>query len=228
MTPHEQSNLDSRLIEAASNGNTATLKALLATDANVHAADDAALRAAASNGHTETVQVLLASCAGAHANDDYALRWAAKGGYTETVRTLLAAGANVHATGDYGLRYAALCGHTETVKVLLANGASVRFLDDEALRRATSNGHTETVQVLARHIFAPESWRGKSRAEIEAGASALYDKIKADIPSNPIKPEYLRQAASILRDCALDCWFQVRPAPPKIQISPFPAQPRPV
>src|ERR1022692_3671573 len=198
MTPHEQSNLDSRLIEAASNGNTATLKALLATDANVHAADDAALRAAASNGHTETVQVLLASCAGAHANDDYALR------------------------------YAALCGHTETVKVLLANGASVRFLDDEALRRATSTGHTETVQVLARHIFAPESWRGKSRAEIEAGASALYDKIKADIPSNPIKPEYLRQAASILRDCALTCWEHVSPPPPKIQISPIPAQPRPL
>jgi hypothetical protein len=80
--------------------------------------------------------------------------------------------------------------------------------------------------VLARHIFAPDSWREKSRAEIEAHASALYDKIKA---SSTIKPERLRTAGTIFADCAIDCWHQVRPPPPpEFKISPLPAQPRPV
>ena len=160
---------------------------------------DSRLIGAADRGDTKAVQTLLASGGDEHAKDDLALRLAAENGYTEIVQALLAAGADVHAGDDYALRWAA------------------------------TFGHTEIVQLLVRHIFAPESWRGKSRAEIEAGASALYDKIKANIPSNPIKPEYLRQAASILRDCALDCWFQVRPPPPPgFKISPLPAQARPV
>ena len=112
-------------------------------------------------------------------------------------------------------------GNTKAVRNLLADGANV---DDAALSWATMFGYTETAQVLVEHIFAPDSWRGKSRAEIEARAEALYNKIKIFNP----QPEHVRAVAGILRDCALDCWFQVRPAPPKIQISPFPAQPRPV
>jgi hypothetical protein len=80
------------------------------------------------------------------------------------------------------------------------------------------------VQSLVSHIFAPESWRGKSRAEIEQQATALYNKITAF--SQPIEPERLQQARTILTDTAIECWHQVRPAPPKIQISPLPAQPR--
>jgi hypothetical protein len=125
---------------------------------------------------------------------------------------------------DNRLMGAALDGHPGVVKKLLANGADVHAQDDGALRWAALHGYKETVQVLARHIFAPESWRGKTRAEIEAEATALYDRIKADSPH----PDLLRQAGSILLDCALCCWEQVRPPPPKLQISPLPAQPRPV
>jgi ankyrin repeat protein len=190
---------------------------------------DSRLIGAADRGDTKAVQTLLASGGDEHAKDDLALRLAAENGYTEIVQALLAAGADVHAQDDDALCEATLDGHTETVRTLLAAGADVHAGDDYALRWAATFGHTEIVQLLVRHIFAPESWRGKSRAEIEAGASALYDKIKANIPSNPIKPEYLRQAASILRDCALDCWFQVRPPPPPgFKISPLPAQARPV
>jgi ankyrin repeat protein len=149
---------------------------------------------------------------------------AAWDGHTETVRMLLAAGADMHAWNDFALRFAAHNGHTETVKALLAAGANVHAMDDYALCHAAMMGHTETARVLAKHIFAPDSWRGKSRAEIEAGATALYDKIKDDNPS----PESLREAATILADCAIDCWHQVRPAPPKLQVSPLPAQPRPL
>lgn len=108
------------------------------------------------------------------------------------------------------------------MQILLANGADVHVRDEEALWWATLSGHAETVQVLVKHIFAPESWREKSRAAIEGYANALYDKIKATDPSIPLKPEHLQQVGSILLDCALTCWEQVRPAPPKLTIKPAP------
>ena len=114
------------------------------------------------------------------------------------------------------------------MKVLLAEGANVHAHDDEAVRWASHRGLTETVQVLAANIFDADSWCGKSRAEIETVAAALYERIKANNPQNPITPERLRTAGAILLDCALTCWEQVRPPPPKLQISPLPAQPRPV
>jgi len=123
---------------------------------------------------------------------------------------------------DERLIDAAKNGHTETVKALLAAGASVHVWNDYALHWAAFRGHTETVKVLAKHIFVPDPWRGKSRAEIEAAATALYNKVKTDNP----EPERLRQAGTILIDCALTCWEHVRPAPPKLRISPLPAQPR--
>ena len=151
---------------------------------------------------------------------------AARKGNTETVSRLLAGGANVHALDDWALDGAAKPGYTETVKVLLAYGADVHADDDNALCGAAHWGHMETVRVLARHIFAADSWRGKSRTEIEAYAAGLYDKIKTELPAP--QPERLNMAATILADCAIDCWHQVRPPPPKIHISPLPAQPRPL
>jgi hypothetical protein len=149
---------------------------------------------------------------------------AATNGDTATVQTLLAAGADVHAENDWALCYTSANGHTETVKTLLANGANVHSGDDWALRVVARYGHTEMVLVLAKHIFAPDSWRGKSRAEIEAHANSLYDKIKAQ----NIQPERLLTAGHILIDSSIECWQQVRPALPKIQISPLPARPRPL
>ena len=190
----EQQDLDSRLADAAKRGDTGMAQTLLAKGANVHSDTDVALCFACEHGHTETVTMLLA------------------------------AGADIHAREDDALRWAACCGHTETVKALLANGADVHADHDYALRRAVFYGHTETVQVLAAHIFAPDSWRVKSRVEIEDQAKALYSKIEADNP----RPERLRKAATIFANSAIDCWHQVRPAPPKLKISPLPARPRPV
>jgi hypothetical protein len=113
--------------------------------------------------------------------------------------------------------------HIKTIQVLIAHGSG-----DLALCGLTANGHMDSVQLLASQIFTPDSWRGKSRAEIEAAANALYDKIKVYSPQAPIKPEHLRQAGTILLDCALTCWEQIRPAPPKLTLSPLPAQPKPL
>jgi hypothetical protein len=224
LSREEQEKLDDRLIRAAEQNNTQEVQALLTAGANVHAGGDCALLWASGNGHAETMKVLFAGGADVHANDDLALRSAAESGDAETVQVLLAAGANVHAVNNWALCWASFWGHTETLKILLAAGANVHGSNDRALCWAAGSSDAETVQVLAAHIFGPESWRGKSRTEIEAEARALYEKIKG---SN-IPPEDLHKLATILADCALTCWEQVRPAPPKLQISPLPAKPRPL
>jgi hypothetical protein len=128
---------------------------------------------------------------------------------------------------DSRLISAALNGNTQMVRTLLSAGADVHAHDDWALCVAAYDGHTDTVKALVAHIFAPDSWHGKSRAEIEAHATALYGKIKTYIPWNPITPERLQQAATLLADSAIACWHQVRPPPPPgFKISPLPAQPR--
>ena len=145
---------------------------------------------------------------------------------TQTAQILLASGADIHHWSDQALRRAACAGHRQMVDVLLAAGANVHAEDDWALCWATYKGHMQVVQVLAQHIFAPNVWRGHNRSEVEMLANALYDKIKASDRLIPIKPKDLRKAGTILVDCALQCWEQIRPAPPKIQISPLAAQPR--
>src|ERR1039458_1920882 len=160
--------------------------------------------------------------------DDHLLN-AASIGDTRTVRLLLASGADEHAKDDLALRLAAENGYTEIVQALLAAGADVHAQDDDALCEATLDGHTEIVQLLVRHIFAPDSWRGNSRAEIEGLGDALYNKIKDMNPPDPIRPEDLRTAGTILLDCALTCWEQIRPPPPPgFKISSSPALPRPL
>src|ERR1022692_2027120 len=197
LSPEEQKDLDWRMSDAASRGDTQAVRRLLAASANVHAGNDEALRGAADHGHTATVQVLLTAGANVNANDDEALCWAVNRGLAETVTVLLAAGANVYVRDNWALHWTAF------------------------------TGRTQMMQVLARHIFASESWCGKSRTEIENHADALYNKIKTFDFSSSIKPEYLRQAGTILLDCALTCWEQVRPPPPPgFKISPLPAQPR--
>ena len=124
------------------------LRRLIEEGADVHAADDFALRWASKNGHTEAAKVLLEAGADVHMWNDEALRWAARNGHTEVVRLLLDAGADVHARDNEALRWAARNGHTETVRLLLDAGADVHAWNDYALRLAARNGHTEVVQVL--------------------------------------------------------------------------------
>ena len=141
---------------------------------------------------------------------------------------LLTAGADVHALDDFALRGAAYGDFVETVQVLLAAGANVHADDDYASRYTVYRGRTNMMKILTRHIFAPKSWRGKSRVEIERLADTLYDKIKdANLWGTP-QLEDVQMAGHILIDCASDCWKKVRPEPPRLNISPLPAQPKPL
>ncbi len=90
--------INSQLVEAAKNGDTVSIMALLEAGADLNAWDrlyeTTALGWAAAEGHTETVQALLDAGADVNAkNEDglTALWWAA--GHTEIVELLKKAGA---------------------------------------------------------------------------------------------------------------------------------------
>ncbi len=97
-----------RFVEACRDGNSETIRQLLAADPDLARARDAhgstGLHAAAARGHSEAVRLLLHTGADPNARDagDNAspLHFAAGGGHVETVRALLNAGADVHGYGD--------------------------------------------------------------------------------------------------------------------------------
>lgn len=112
---------------------------------------------AAKNGQTETVQALLKVGAevDARINDGTtALLWAAAQGHVEVVRVLLSQGAdlNVQLGGATPLQWAAFEGRTDVVQILLDAGADVNVRDynvgKTALIWAEEKGHTEIVELL--------------------------------------------------------------------------------
>ena len=111
--------VNARLIEAAKQGDTATVEALLEQGADVNARErkgQTALIRAALLGHTDTVQALLAAGADVNAKGKLgwtALMWVAGKGHTDTVQALLAAGADVNAKdrgGDHSLDRGSMAG----------------------------------------------------------------------------------------------------------------------
>lgn len=122
-----RANRASRLIIAASRGQTTTIGILLSRGADVNEQDiygNTALAFAAGNGHTATVMLLLDNGADANIKNKYgetALMVAARNAHIEIVRALLDKGARVNASSDNGntvLSWARLGGHTGTVRVL--------------------------------------------------------------------------------------------------------------
>jgi ankyrin repeat protein len=126
--PLTQAERDEQLLNAALNGDTDTVSALIAAGANVNAAGQygyTALMKAAFNGHIAIVSLLIAAGANVNAASQYgytALMKAAARGYTATALALIAAGANVNAAnqrGETALMWAAAHRHNKTAFCLL-------------------------------------------------------------------------------------------------------------
>ena len=115
--------------------------------ADVHAADDYALRLASESGHLPVVELLVKAGANVHADNDSALRWASASGHLAVVQFLVASGANVHANNNLALFYASENGHLPIVEFLIKAGANAAD-NDYALRWASSHGHLPVVEVL--------------------------------------------------------------------------------
>ena len=154
--------LDSDLINAVLQADTATVSALLATGSDVNAKNrdgETVLILAAKYGYTDVVKALLAKGAEVNAKSregQTALLLAANNGHADVVKTLLAKGAEVNAKDPYlygrtALTLAVIQGHTDTVKVLLAEGADLNAKDrfgDTALTCSKRCGHVKITRLL--------------------------------------------------------------------------------
>jgi hypothetical protein len=116
--------------------------------------------------------------------------------------------------------------HTEILSILIRHGLRLQRGEDGPFLQAAFYAKQDSLKLLARTVFAPDLWRGKSRADIEAEADLIYRNIQASYRPWRDQAESFRIARLELFDAAMTCWEHVRPDPPKINISPIPAKGR--
>jgi uncharacterized protein len=148
------------LADAAEQRNRTLIRDLLATGADVNAAQVdgmTALHWAVYNDDAETAGLLVRSRANVNATNRYGvppLSLACTNGNATLVRLLLDAGANANASvpgGETVLMTAARVGNLEAVKALLARGANPNAQerrDQTALMWAAAEGHATVVRAL--------------------------------------------------------------------------------
>jgi uncharacterized protein len=151
------------LVDAARNGDTATLRSLIQKKAEINAAEpdgSTALQWASYRGDLESVDLLLRASANVNAATDLgvtALWLASETGNTAVVRRLLEAGANPNPaliSGETPLMVAARSGYLEICELLLNKGADANAHGSRgqtALMWAVSEKHPEVVKTLLAH-----------------------------------------------------------------------------
>lgn len=152
---------ESRLLDAARDGDVKTVRALLAQHVPVTAADadgSTALHYAVRANNTELADLLIANGANVKAVTRYnvnPLALACSNGNADMIEHLLKAGADANSTSEEGqtaLMTAALAGKVDAIKVLLAHGAKVNVEEpvkgQSALMWAASEGNTGAVESL--------------------------------------------------------------------------------
>jgi uncharacterized protein len=160
---------DTRLADAAQNGDRTAVRSLLAKKVNVNAAQGdgtTALHWAAFNDDRDVAKLLLAAGANVKAaTRDGAITplfLAAKNGSTQMIELLLKAGADPNSateTGTTALMMAASAGNPEALEVLIAHGANVNAKDaahgQTALIFAAAMNRAEVIKVLMAHGADP-------------------------------------------------------------------------
>jgi ankyrin repeat protein len=152
------------LIEAAKNGDKATVVSLLRerVDVNAPSADGTtALAWAAHRDYVDIVELLIGAGAKVNVANDYgmtALALACVNASAAVVKSLLKGGADPNtrlATGETVLMQCARTGSTEAVKALITYGADVNANEREggqtALMWAVVEGHAEVARLLLEH-----------------------------------------------------------------------------
>ena len=149
-----------RLVDAAKNADTVSLRALLAQGTSVDAAEldgTTALHWASYWDDVESVDLLIRAGASVNATNDLgatALWTASLNGSAAMVRRLLEAGANPNAAlllGETPVMVASRSGHPDVVEQLLAKGADVNARaarGQTALMWAVAQQHADVVTVL--------------------------------------------------------------------------------
>ncbi|HJT88544.1 MAG TPA: ankyrin repeat domain-containing protein [Bryobacteraceae bacterium] len=151
----------SDLIQAVKQGDTASVRALLARHADVNATEadgSTALHWAAQRDSLPLVELLLEAGANARAATEYnitPLSLACTNGDAAIIERLLKAGADPNGTSEKGqtaLMTAALTGKVDAVKILLAHGANPNAVEPHkgqtALMWAASEGNAAAAEML--------------------------------------------------------------------------------
>jgi uncharacterized protein len=161
--PAAESSFNKALVEAAKNGDGATLRSLLRKKADVNAAEadgSTALHWASHHNDLESADLLIRAGANVNAATDLgvtALWLASENGSAAMVRRLLEGGANPNAallSGETPLMVAARSGYPDAVRQLLAKGANPNARGTRgqtALMWAVAEKHPEVVKVLLEH-----------------------------------------------------------------------------
>ncbi len=155
------SSLDLQLIQAANQGDAATIASLLKKHADANASEPdgtSALLAAAHRDHAAAVALLIKAGAKATAANSFGitpLSEAASNGNAEIIELLLKAGVDANALsaqGEPALMTAARAGNPEAVRVLLKHGAAIdareSWKGQTALMWAAAENRAEVVKVL--------------------------------------------------------------------------------
>jgi ankyrin repeat protein len=167
---------------SAENGHLDIVKFLVENDANIHADDDYALRCSAENGHLDVVKYLVENGADIHVYDDFALGCSAGNGHLDIVKYLVENDADIHADDDYALRCSAGNGHLDIVKYVVENGADIHADNDYALRSSAKKGHTDIVKYLIEN-------RANVNAFSVAKLKIITNSINKDIINCIVKNE---------------------------------------
>jgi ankyrin repeat protein len=178
---------DSPLVQAAREGDIATVRALIAKRADVNETSrdgSTALLWAAYHSDLAMAQALIAAGAATNTPNKYGvtpLLQASRTGATPVVQALLRAGADpkvTHPEGETPLMAASYSGSLDSVKLLLEANADVNATDtyqkQTALMWAATEGHTEIVEVLLRAGADPN---------IKAHITTLTERKHADHPT---------------------------------------------
>ena len=152
----------SDLVDAAKEGDTATMEALLAKGAGVNTKDEdfgkTLIHWAVENRHYVMVKLLIAQGANVNAKDEVSgwtpLHFAALWNLEDMVKLLIAQGADVNAKSSFNitpLHVVSEGGDKDMVQLLVSNGADVSSKDEfgeTALACAERCGHIEIAQFL--------------------------------------------------------------------------------
>ncbi len=172
--------LTNALLEAASQGDAETIRALLREGADPNAAEEeegsTSLMWAARGGYAKAIRALLEG--GANPNvvaedGSTALMWAVHVKNDEGVRALLEGGAKPNVVAEDGstaLFWAAVEGNVALVEALLEGGADLNAVEEEegstSLMRAADAGHATVVEMLLK-------WGADPHVANKAGSTAI-------------------------------------------------------
>ena len=153
--------VDTRLHDAARDGNLGIVKALLKDKPSlVYVKDKQGATPLHWAANKDVAELLLASGANVNAKDNNSLtplHWAALDGHADLAEILLASKAQVNAKNDAigytALHFAARSGHSDLAELLLANGADVnaKALGRTPLEVAEEMGQKAVAELLRQH-----------------------------------------------------------------------------